>query len=423
MAVRRRRRNTGMPTTGALLVNPRRRRRKATTKRRKASHRRRPNTSKVARSKAAKLGWARRRRNGTKAGAKRKTARRAYMKRRNTRRGGVRKTARRAYMKRNTRRGGVRKTARRAYMKRNTRRTARRAYTRRRNVGMVTGVQQGLRRLPVIGKPLAQMVGFAPQAVFGAITVEPSLQLLKQFGRYLPVPVQAFNFTIAGTVMGVLIGYIPSKMLKSGLKKQLAIAAATAGGAIDYYRWRTDQSTVDDMEAQGVDGFGDYGALLTTAGYGGLLPVGGYGSCHGSYADYSDADYSDAYYSGDDMTSDEASAILAGPRQFRARFPRRATRAGTSQQGKPSIHAGKHGHRWGWLAKWIGFQGLAQVTQLPAHQRRQVIAQLRKSAIASLPEIMAGVRSSPGPVDPSGGTTADETNAAGYGALLTTAGW
>ena len=426
MATRRRRRRNPMPTTGALLVNPRRRKRKTTRRKRRttAVHRRR-NTTKAARSRAAKLGWARRKRNGTKAGSRRKTARRAYARKtnrkRSTRRGGVRRTARRAYMRKNTRRGGVR-------------RTARRAYARRRNIGAITGLQTGLRKVPVVGGALAEFIGYAPQALFGAVSVEPALLFLKYVGKYVPAPIQALNFTIAGSAIAALLSFVPSKMLKPALKKQLQIAAATGGGAIDYYRWRTEQSTVEDLEEKGVEGFGDYGALLTTAGYGGdmgdmgggygaLLTTAGYGGGHDAYADYSDADYADAAYSGEDFTGDEASAFMAGPKAFRSRFPKRVKRPVKRGQGRPSAHAGRHGHRWGWLVKWIGFQGAQQVVALPALSRRQVLAQLRKQAIASLPEIVAGIRATPAPVDASGGSTVEEAEAAGYGALLTTAGW
>ncbi len=60
----------------------------------------------------------RRRKNGTKKGQTRKTARRAYMRKNGTKKGQTRKTARRAYMRKNgTKKGQVRKTARKAYMK------------------------------------------------------------------------------------------------------------------------------------------------------------------------------------------------------------------------------------------------------------------------------------------------------------------
>jgi len=361
-----------MPTSGALLINPRRRKARKTTKRKA--------TSKAARSRAAKLGWARRKRKAapkrrtarrnaasTRKGAVRKTARR----RNSTKRGGVRKTARRAYMRRrnSTKRGGVRTTARRAYTRRRNstklggvRRTARRAYTRKRNPNILNALSTPLKRIPIIGGIAADTVHLGIPAAFGAISIEPVMFGLKYGGQYIPKPLQKVSFTIAGMVMGALVKrFMPGS---AEVRKQFAVALATAGGAVDYYRMKTGQGTVASMaaaeqagwgelEMEAMDGLGElelamdgYGALdfdddddddmdgfgeleLAMDGYGELeLAMDGYGELELAMDGYGEPNFTepeietygfgaasaaDATVSGNYMTDEEAEAILAGP--------------------------------------------------------------------------------------------------------------
>ena len=365
-----------MPTSGALLINPRRRKARKTTKRKA--------TTKAARSRAAKLGWARRKRKAapkrrtarrnaasTRKGSVRKTARRAYMRKRTngTRKGSVRKTARRAYMRKRTngtRTGAVRKTARRAYSaRRNTRKgmvrkTARRAY--KRNPNILNALSTPLKRIPIIGGIAADTVHLGIPAAFGAISIEPVMFGLKYGGQYIPKPLQKVSFTIAGMVMGALVKrFMPGS---AEVRKQFAVALATAGGAVDYYRMKTGQGTVASMaaaeqagwgelEMEAMDGLGElelamdgYGALdfgddddddmdgfgeleLAMDGYGELeLAMDGYGELELAMDGYGEPNFpepemdtygfgaasaADATVSGNYMTDEEAEAILAGP--------------------------------------------------------------------------------------------------------------
>ena len=77
--------------------------------------------------------------------------------------------------------------------------------------------------------------------------------------------------------------------------------------------------------------------------------------------------------------------------------------------------ARKHGHRWGWLVKLVGFQGMQKIAALPPYQRRQVIHGLRQRALASLPALLSDHATSDGQI------SSDE--AAQMGALVTMAGW
>jgi hypothetical protein len=372
-----------MPTTGALLINPRRRK----TRKRKTT------TSKTARSRAAKLGWARRKRKPTRKNRglmvktnrrrtyKRKPATRRAAARRNTRKGAVRKTARRAYMRKNTRKGAVRKTARRAYSRRRktnrggglmVKTNRRRTYKRKSNPNMLNALSQPLKRVPIVGPILSDAVQLGIPAAFGAISIEPVMFGLKYAGNYLPKGLQKVSFTIGGMVMGALVKrFMPGS---AEVRKQFAVALATAGGAVDYYRWKTGQGTVQamtaaekagwgELEMEAMDGLGEleiamdgYGALYSDDddddmdGFGDMgeleIAVDGFGDYDddddmdgfGDYGDYGeleiaqsvgnftdpgthimgfgDASAADATVSGDYMEDIEAEAILAGPDAF-----------------------------------------------------------------------------------------------------------
>ena len=135
--------------------------------------------------------------------------------------------------------------------------------------------------------------------------------------------------------------------------------------------------------------------------------------------DYQGAALGDAAWSGGDFSGDEIACALAGPRHWRRRFGRPAKsiyrRGGGLRNRAQSGMARQHGHRWGWLVKVIGFQGVQKIAQLPPQQRQQVIAGLRQQAVASLPALMADHATSDSQV------SSDE--AAGMGALITMAGW
>jgi hypothetical protein len=58
----------------------------------------------------------------------------------------------------------------------------------------------------------------------------------------------------------------------------------------------------------------------------------------------------------------------------------RATRVA----GRPSSMAGKHGLRWGWLIKLVGWEKFQQIASLSPGHRVRVIAALRMQAMQSL---------------------------------------
>ena len=277
------RKKNPMRSTGMLVVNPRRRKRtvkrntrKATTRRTTAASRRRNGTKKGMVRKTSRRAYSKRR-NGTKKGMVRKTSRRAYSKRRNasTRR---RRSNGRSYLRRNrrkvyarrrngTKKGMVRKTSRRAYAKRRN--------TRRRNPSL----KQSISKLPLIGKPLAMMYGFAPAALLGAISVEPTMMVARLLGNVVgdKLPASLF-YSIIGLGMATIVQYLPIK--DKSFRDKLSVAVASAAGGVAFYKWRTgmDTSAATEVGLLQLHGAGTgFGALELFPG-----PLNGAGM-HGSH--------------------------------------------------------------------------------------------------------------------------------------------
>ena len=279
-AKRRTRRNP-IRTTGALIINPRRKRRttkrrtrrnalqirkntrRRTTKRRRSTRRNalqiRKNTRRKStrRRSTRRRTTARRRRNGTKRGMRRKTARRAYSRRRNgTRKGMRRRTARKAYMKR----------------RRNTRAK-----------DMISKLSNKLAKIPVLGSFLS----FAPYGAAAALMVEPVMLLQQVLGRYVPNMSAPLFYGAAGMVAAGLIKLAHKMFLKKFISAytadKLAVAAASAGGAIAYYKFRSQGNTSDTVAEE-------LGALELRGFSGplGMLELRGFGGSHSHMSGYGD---------------------------------------------------------------------------------------------------------------------------------------
>jgi hypothetical protein len=105
-------------------------------------------------------------------------------------------------------------------------------------------------------------------------------------------------------------------------------------------------------------------------------------------SEYADAETADAADSGADFSAEEGQALMDGPLAFLRRFGR-APRRMTGVRGAKSRHAGRAGHRWGWLIKLVGMDRAAKIAALSPEKRLKVIAALRKQALDSLSTIMA----------------------------------
>ena len=127
----------------------------------------------------------------------------------------VRTTARRAMARR---RAPVRRRRSAMARRRNpliVNRKRRRSTKRRRNPSMASitaPIQKMVKKLPVVGGFLSNVVGFAGPAALGAVSVYPTLAAMKYAGGYIPERLQPFSFTIVGTVLAALVGTVTTKL-------------------------------------------------------------------------------------------------------------------------------------------------------------------------------------------------------------------
>jgi len=287
-------------------------------------------------------------------------------------------------------------------------------------IGVIDSVAKGVGSIPVVGKPLAPYI--APLAV-GSVAGAGVYYLNKFAAPHLPEQVEPFSFALVGMAGAAVTLMVPVGDVKA--RRLVAAGMATVGAGIDVYRhFFAQQATAEVSAALSTDeiimdeeadlgGYGAYsfqgGALnnpsyLQHHGYGALAlkqnsgygawdytggALNGYGSAH-DYGDegaeeYNDANEVDAQACPGDFEADEAQTLQQGSRAWFARFGKPGKRMyNRSQKGTYSRHAGKRGHRFGWLIKLVGFKGARHIARLPAHERKMMIAKLKSQAIATL---------------------------------------
>ena len=391
-------------------------------------------STKAKRRAAALKGWRKRRRNGTKKGMRRKTARRAYSKRRNALAMKVnRKRRRSARRRRNAaarHTGGYRKHVvrnrrnalavkinrkRRSTRKGMVRKTARRAYTRRRrntanvatafNNKLTAPIQKLVGKFPVVGKVAKE---YAAPVVMGAAVggvAYGTMHLLQKFAPEVVEKVGPVKFTLTGVVAATALKYIPVGEKK--LRDQLAVGALLVGGALDMYRVLSARmgDLGEYIELEGA--YGDMGEYIELEGaYGALSedgslysPEAGYGDggaydvvpMDGIAGSYGDAELGDAYASPADLSVAEGEAALAGPDMWRHAFgnPPRVKRRIYGGYGPM---AGRHGHRWGWLIRLVGFDRFQKLASLPPESRVALVAKLKAQAQQMADETVAAAQ-------------------------------
>jgi hypothetical protein len=227
------------------------------------------------------------------------------------------------------------------------------------------------------------------------------------------VSASSFAFTATGLVAGAAlagIGYLAGRpMLGLGLGG-LAFSSGLVIDTVGLVQSRGEQGSLGAIDNDGVV-YGDvaYGAIdndgvvygdvaygdvaygdvaYGDVAYGGVM--GGPGMDYGAacMSEYADAETADAEDSGADFSAEEGQALMDGPLAFLRRFGR-APRRMTGVRGAKSRHAGRAGHRWGWLIKLVGMDRAAKIAALSPEKRLKVIAALRKQALDSLSTLMA----------------------------------
>ena len=271
-------------------------------------------------------------------------------------------------------------------------------FARRRNAGALdsaTGFlksQLNLRTLAYTGGTAA-VVGLAhaylaPIIGNGIATYAPKIPVV---GEYMATAAEAAPYTITGLLAGTVVaGAGAAFNLSPMLYGSAAVLALTSGIVMDTVSYVGSMKS-GDKAGLAYSGLAYSGVAVTNPGYSGVaIQNPGYGAAdeQAIMAEYGDAQESDSYVAGDDFDDEEGQAFIDGPRAFFARFGRPA-RVATRIRGPYSRHAGKHGHRWGWLIKLVGFQKAAEIASLPADRRVAVLSALKRQAAASLPALLA----------------------------------
>jgi hypothetical protein len=244
-----------------------------------------------------------------------------------------------------------------------------------------------------------------------------------------------FPYTTTGIVAGLALGLLAkNNLLNAQAASLVAASAVSVGMGLDlslrsFAKAATDVASTATVEANaaaavvaaeaieeatgvapanGAMGAIQMGAIHTNPssyGDGGQYMIGrasqalgNYGAVHmgavhmGSATglvepEYQDASPADAQVCTCVMTPDEVASAKAGRDAFRRKFGR-SPRNMKSSQSLRSRHAGRAGHRFGWLIKMIGFENFQKIASLPPKRRAIVISQLQKQAIASIPALI-----------------------------------
>lgn len=282
-------------------------------------------------------------------------------------------------------------------------------------MGLVSGAKQFARdAFSVQGILGAALIGVA----HGFVAPRVDALLTDKVPARLNVPMLGsiglnnFSFTATGTVAGAALGGLGYAFGRPTLGLGLGVLAFASGIVLDVvslvlgkdeeagdadsdmgeiFNRGVEYGEIYDAVSGGPVTYGDVALDGSVApGYGGIVEDGavvggGYGSLHNEYAD---AMAGDAQYSGPDFSAAEGQALMDGSAAWFTKFGRSPVRA-AGVRGAMSRHAGRAGHRWGWLIKLVGIDKAAQIAALPPEKRLQVIATLRKQAMDSLANLMA----------------------------------
>lgn len=260
MAKRRRaRKSNPYRTVGALVVNPRRksvRRRKVKANRRRV--RKNPLLVRANRKRVRRVAVKSNRRRVARKSSRRRVRKNPLLVR--TANPRKRRSNRRRHSVRRRNPLLIRANSRRRVSRRHRANPHRRRHlARRRNSGSrSSGLAAMLKKIPLLGGVLSSMVGLVFPAALGAVSVEPTMLAAKFLGKFVPSMPSTLFYPGVGLLLAALIKGVGGRFMSAQLVDKLAVAAASAGGAVGYYKWRTGQES--DMA-------GEMG-LLEYAGYG-----------------------------------------------------------------------------------------------------------------------------------------------------------
>ena len=138
---------------------------------------------------------------------------------------------------------------------------------------------------------------------------------------------------------------------------------------------------------------------------------------------YADASPADAYQCSPIMHPEEVQCAKAGLQAWKAKFGM-SPKSLRGQRKLISRHAGRHGHRFGWCIKMLGFENFQKIASLPPKKREIVLSQLKQQAIASVPSLIQAQEAEYSAIESASVPVAGTFNGAhgseglGYGAMM-----
>jgi hypothetical protein len=231
---------------------------------------------------------------------------------------------------------------------------------------LVTKVGGVVAKIPVVGKAVPFLLS-KPYTMTGLVAAG-ALGLLHRYDLISRQDAAMIGGTAIAMGVGLDLSLKPFAEAAMAVQEQVAAVDTAAA---------QEEIAVDSADAMG-------------AVHMGAVHMGGV-HLSGLASDYADAHFGDAYMCGEDLHPEECAAAIAGERYFFNKFGKSPQRI-TGKQSIYSRHAGRQGHRFGWLIKMVGFANFQKIAALPPHQRRQVIARLRKKAMASVPQAVAAAQ-------------------------------
>jgi len=256
--------------------------------------------------------------------------------------------------------------------------------------------------------PGAKMLAKAPYLTTGALVGASLIGLSStKFGKKIISTPTAAKIGALAVATGVFADMFLPSLVKAAADVAREEAAAMAAQAL------TAASAAPATTQKGFQGYGD----------GGFYMIGANTRDLGQKA-YADANYADAQMASAHMTPDEVSAAMQGAHVYLHVFPGSPIKL-QQRQKLHSRHAGRKGHRYGWLIKMVGFDAFQKIAALPPQQRSKVIARLRQQALASVPRELAAAKQSQASHSATAMPLAGAANGAagfgspgGYGALM-----
>lgn len=266
----------------------------------------------------------------------------------------------------------------------------------RTNGGILGKVEGLIGKIPFVGKTV---VPYVVPVVLGVAAIVPIHFALKYGGKFIPVMARRYVTPVAYTLTGAIVG-LAAQFVPVGspqLRKTFGLALVTVGAAADMLRYLQGSSQTlgdadygDDYSDMVLgDDTGDMVIGDMVLGDGGLYSIGNIDAgADAAQSAYSDAELGDAGYSGPDFDTGEGEAALSGSDAWFGAFgvpadSRVRTRRAVSR------HAGRRGHRWGWLVRMLGWERFRQVAAMPPEDRITLIQQLRTQAVQTVDASLA----------------------------------